>query len=254
MGILQELSDLISKFNFVAIVHEYEQGLYFRNGSAVEKPIRNMKPEELAEIRAAECAAKTRSGGFRRRLPGNQAPATAEGFRKSWTGRLLHPRRFSKVLRPGIYFHLPFIEHIVTDYKQERVLKLGYISVLTMDPDPETKAVIISCNLRYEIMDLYRAYTAVYDYEASLRYHTLSILAMKSLGRNYAAWKKPETISTLERHVLEELRKIVTEKWGLKIHQIYITDVTDARIHKFVGAEPVSGGRTLIPAQADLGG
>ena len=113
---------------------------------------------------------------------------------------------------------------------------------MTRDPDPETKAVIISCNLRYEVMDLYRAYTAVYDYEASLRYHTLSIVAMKSLGRSYNEWKMPETISTLERHVIEELRKIVTEKWGLRIHQIYITDVTDAKIYKLVGAEQGQGG------------
>lgn len=236
MGVIQEFVDLLSNLNFVTIVHEYEQGLFFRKGMVIERPVKGMKKADLVEIRAEEQKI-TAQLGIRRFFQPPRAPMIPEGFRISWTGRVRHPRRFSKVLRPGIYFYMPFIEHIVTDFKQERVLNLGYISVLTRDAEPAGKAIIISCNLRYEIMDLYRAYTAVYDYEASLRYHTMSILAMKSLGRNYSEWKNPETISTLEKHVIDELRKIVTEKWGLKIHQIYITDVTDAAIYKFVSGE-----------------
>jgi len=217
-------------------VHEYEQGLYFRRGVAVEKVGKDMKPSELLEIRLEE-KKLAHQLGVKRFFGKSRAVTLPEGFKIGWTGRVIHPRRYSKVLRPGVYFHIPIIEHIVTDYKQERVLNLGYISVLTSDAEPDSKAVIISCNLRYEIMDFYRAYTAVYDYEASLRYHTMSILAMKSLGRKYNDWKDPQTITTLEKHVIDELRKIVTEKWGLKIHQVYITDVTDAAIYKLVGSE-----------------
>jgi len=236
MGVIQEFVDLVSNLNFVAIVHEYEQGIYFRKGTVIERPIRGMKSRDLIGIKTEEKKVTKQLGvkRFFRRVTTSDLP---EGFRISWTGRILHPQRFHKVLRPGIYFYIPFIEHIVTDSKQERVLNLGYISVLTSDPEPNGKSVVISCNLRYEIMDLYRAYTAVYDYEASLRYHTMSIMAMKSLGHNYSDWKNPATISTLEKHVIDELRKLVTDKWGLKIHQIYITDVTDATIYKFVNSE-----------------
>jgi hypothetical protein len=238
MGLIQELADLVGKLTFVGIVHEYEQGLYFRSGVVIEKRVRGVRPGDLAEMVAEERQVQTKvrclGGALRRRVVG-----LPEGYRTTWSGRVLHPRRFSKVLRPGVYFHLPFIEHIVTDSRQERVLNLGFISVLTTDPGPACRAVVISCNLRYEVMNLYRAYTAVYDYEASLRYHTLSILAQKSLGKRYDEWQEPPTIAALEKQVIEELRKIVTEKWGLKIHQVYITDVTDARILKFVGDLPM---------------
>ena len=122
MGLIQELSDLIGQLNFVAIVHEYEQGLYFRRGIAVEKPIRGMKPEEVAELKTAERKAM-KDLGAGRFLPGRRKARWPEGFRRTWAGSLRHQRRFSKVLRPGIYFHLPIIEHIVKDYKQERVLR-----------------------------------------------------------------------------------------------------------------------------------
>jgi len=74
----------------------------------------------------------------------------------------------------------------------------------------------------------------------------MSILALKSLGKKYDDWKDPATISALERQVTEELRKVVTEKWGLKIHQIYITDVTDAKIVKFVGEVPDHAVKSVI--------
>ena len=245
MGLIQELVDLVSKLTFVAIVHEYEQGLYFRSGVVIEKTIKGFKPADLAQIKAEEQKVQNEIGRIKS-LFSLRPSNLPEGFRKTWSGRVLHPRRFSKVLKPGVYFHLPIIEHILTDYKQERVLNLGYISVLTKDPEPECKAVLISCNIRYEIMDLYRSYTAVYDYEASLKYHSMSILALKSLGKKYADWKDPVTISTLEKKVIEELRKIVTEKWGLKIHQIYITDVTDAKIVKFAGDVPGQAATSVV--------
>ncbi|HBB41668.1 MAG: hypothetical protein COW73_06810 [Nitrospirae bacterium CG18_big_fil_WC_8_21_14_2_50_70_55] len=239
MGLIQELAGMVGQLNFVAIVHEYEQGLYFRGGVVIERRVRGIKAGDLAELVAEEREVQTKvgrlRGAFRRRAPG-----LPEGYQVTWSGRVRHPHRFSKVLRPGVYFHLPFVEHIVTDSRQERVLNLGFISVLTTDPGPDCRAVVISCNLRYEVMNLYRAYTAVYDYEASLRYHTLSILAQKSLGKRYGDWQEPPTIAALERGVIDELRKIVTDKWGLKIHQVYITDVTDARIFKFVGDQPMA--------------
>ncbi|EKD27677.1 MAG: hypothetical protein ACD_79C00638G0003 [uncultured bacterium] len=234
MGFIQELTDLISKLNFVTIVHEYEQGLYFRNGIAIEQPIRRFRSDDLDEIVTTENELQQKFGYFRH-IFDKKGAKLPPGFKRTWYGKVIHQKRFSKILKAGVYFHIPLIEHIVTDYKQERILDLGYVSVLTNDPEPESKAVIISCNLRYELMDFYRAYTAVYDYVVSLRYHTQSILAEKSIGKKYEEWKNPDTIANLERQVIEELRKVVTDKWGLKIHQLYVTDVTDTRIIKIVG-------------------
>jgi hypothetical protein len=240
MGLIQELADLFGKVAFFTVVHEYEQGLYFRRGISIEKPIRRLKADDLAEIETLERAVRQKRGRFQTFFGFGRA-ALPHGFRRSWSGRVLHQRRYSKILRAGAYFHFPLFDHIVTDYKQERVLDLGYVSVLTSDPEPESKVVIVSCNLRFEMMDFYRAYTAVYDYEVSLRYHTLSILAQKSVGKKFDDWKKPETIIELEKKVVEELRKLVTEKWGIKLHQVYVTDVTNARIFKFVGDTHTTG-------------
>jgi len=54
MGIIQEFVDLVSKLNFVTIVHEYEQGIYFRKGTVIQQPVRGLKSRDLVEIKAEE--------------------------------------------------------------------------------------------------------------------------------------------------------------------------------------------------------
>ena len=49
MGWIQEFADLFGKLAFYKIVHEYEQGLYFRAGRVRERrlPNRSIKPKDL---------------------------------------------------------------------------------------------------------------------------------------------------------------------------------------------------------------
>jgi regulator of protease activity HflC (stomatin/prohibitin superfamily) len=133
-----------------------------------------------------------------------------------------------------MYLFIPFIDKLVMDYKQERVLNLGYISTSSSDPNSDSRVVAVSCNIRYELMDFYRAYTSIHDYEASLKDHTLSILAKHCRGKSYDDWKSPGVVKQVEQEVLKELREVVTERWGLKIHNIYITDNIACNMQRLV--------------------
>jgi flagellar basal body-associated protein FliL len=224
MGIIQELADVIGKLKFFEVVHEYQQGLYFRKGRVMERPVR-LDKNEKKKLRAEEKKLVSDVGGYRSFILPFRPPKLPPKYKRSFiTGLPLHPKRFekSRVLRPGIYFFIPLVDSIVTDSRQQKVLNLGNISVPTIDAD--SKTVLVSCNIRYELMNLYLAYTAVHDYETSLKDHTLSILAKNSRGKRYEDWKDPQVIDKLEKNVMRELKTIVTEKWGLKIHRVYITD------------------------------
>jgi hypothetical protein len=199
----------------------------------LERPIkRNAK--ELERIVSEERDVRKSCGGYLA-FVGPFKPELAKGYTLSKiTGLPRHSKRAekSKVLRPGLYFHIPVIDHIVIDYKQEKVLNLENISIPTVGA--HSKSMIISCNIRYELFDLYKAYTAVHDYERSLKDYTLSILAVYSRGKKYDNWKDPKVISCLEKQVAEELRKLVTEKWGLKIHRVYITDHVEGKVQRIM--------------------
>lgn len=250
MGLIQELADLIGNLKFYEIVFEYQQGLYFHCGNAVEKRRKKITLEEQAKFKSEE-SKLLQQMGYLPFLPFRR-PALPESYVQSkLTGLPLHRNRFSKVLQPGFYFHLPIIEEIVKDYKQEKVLNLGNITVPTVNGDD--KSILVSCNLRYELMDFYKAYTSVHDYEASLKDHTLSILAKHSRGKKYKEWQDPQVISQLEEEVLNELSELVTEKWGLKIHRVYITDNVPCYVQRLAheGHSAVQNSKLYVPPTED---
>ncbi|HII72599.1 TPA: hypothetical protein HA265_07620 [Candidatus Woesearchaeota archaeon] len=223
MAWVNEIAQLFRKLSFYDIVYEYQQGLFFRNGRVIEKRVKRNK-KELEEIVAEEKELVKQRGYVPFIIPFSR-PKLPEGYRRSFfTGMPRHPKRYQqdKILRPGLYFNVPVVEHIIKESKQERVLNLGNINLPTTDKD--SKAVMISCNIRYELTDLHKAYIAVHDYEASLKDHVLSVLAEHCRGRTYDDWKDSACIEEIEKKVVEELRPIVTDRWGLKIHCLYITD------------------------------
>ncbi|MEK6809736.1 MAG: SPFH domain-containing protein [Nanoarchaeota archaeon] len=220
MGFVQELSDLVTHFiKCYQIVYEYEQGLFIRNGVARERK-RKLSPEEEERVNALEKEVLKKQG-YLQFLPFRR-PEFPEGFRQSpITGLPISDERYSKILSPGIYVFFPVTDMILRESAREKVLNLGNITVPTTDDD--SKAMFVSCNLRYELNDLYLAYNEVHDFEASLKDHTLSILAECSRGKSSKDWNNKENLESLEWEVLEVLQSKAKE-WGLKIHRIYITD------------------------------
>jgi len=230
MGVVREFVDLVGKLNFYQIVTECQQGLYFRCGKAIPKRRHLCEQEKKNAFKKEngliEDMGRLKFLPFRR-------PKLPEEFTRSWVSGLpLHNSRSSKLLDHGLYFHIPIIDNIVIDSNQERILNLGSINILTTDGAPIP--INVSCNLRYRIVDFYRAYTAVNDYEHSLKDHTLSILAEDSRGRTLKEWTEPQTIKDIENKVENDLRELVTEKWGLELLKVYITDNVPSQTSRLV--------------------
>jgi hypothetical protein len=222
MGFVSELVDLVGRFNFCDIVEEYEQGLFIRKGSIIEQPLKKMKEEDKKKAYEKEEAELKRLGRWRFTVPFCYPQLGSDYHCDFWSGRPLHKSRFAEILQAGVYFHLPIIERVSTRTKQEKPENLGSITVPTID-DPSVD-ISVSCNIRYQLLDYSRAYRVVDNYEQSIGVHTLSILAKHSRGKKYSEWKDPAFVEQLEKEVLDDLRKVVTDKWGVRIHEISITD------------------------------
>ncbi|VVB77600.1 Stomatin [uncultured archaeon] len=236
MGWVQEIADVLGRLSFFDIIYEYQQGLYFRNGTAIEKRIK-WGGEELEEIVAEEKKVIEDNGGKLKLIKDYYSGVDNMKLPKGWkkhriTGLPRHEKRYEKdkILRPGLYFNIPLYDAIVIHNKKQKVLNLGNISILTTDSEP--KRLTVSCNIRYELMDLYRAFTEVDNYEKSLVDYGLSILAMHSRGRRYKEWADTNIVKEVEELVRDDLRNIATRDWGLKIHQVYVTDNVESDFNR----------------------
>lgn len=231
MAFVQEIVDLLSKLDFHKVVYEYQQGLYFRNGKALFRR-RKLDPDTLETAREQE-KKLVKEMGISPFLPFRRPELPEDFYRSPVTGFPRHVSRRSRVLGAGLYFHIPVLDSIVVDSQQERVLNLANINIITSDQS-DPVPISVSCNLRYRLVDFYKAYTAVHDYEASLKDYTLAILSTASRGRMLKDYQDPAMLSDLEKKVELELRALVTERWGLEIFKLYITDVVPSSTNRLI--------------------
>ena len=229
MGFVLEFLDIFKKLSPVEIVYEYQQGLYLFLGKARERT-RQLTPEqeETYSKLEREVAHDYRRLGIFKSL----MPLPPEYRRSLLTGKPLHKDRYSKILGCGGYLLFPGLCNVIKASAQEKPLDLGSITVLSADDPPV--ALSISCNILYKLEDLYKAYTAVDDYEDSLKIETLSQLSECCYGRKLTEWKERETIRTVQDETTKLLQESVTERWGLKILDLTITDVAPSTTQRVV--------------------
>lgn len=224
MGFILEFLDIFKKLSPVEIVYEYQQGLYLFLGKARERA-RELTLEE--EEHFSKLERETWAGYRRFGLP------VPPEYRRSWvTGKPRHKDRYSKILGCGGYLLFPGLCNVIKASAQEKPLDLGSITVLSADDPPV--ALSISCNILYRLEDLYKAYTAVDDYEDSLKIETLSQLSECCYGRKLTEWKERATVREVQDETTKLLQESVTEHWGLKILDLTITDVAPSTTQRFV--------------------
>ncbi len=221
MGEIKDFFDIVKDLlTYYEIVSVYQQGLHFRNGDIIPRRRKKIPLGELNRIEFEEKELVDVIGKWKFFIPGSR-PNLPSGYQRRFlNGFPLHKDRYTEILEPGTYFYLPLIDEIHQDSIQERILNLGNITVPTTDGE---HSEIVSCNLRYRVVNLKKAYLAVHNYEKSLRDHTMSILAKYCRGKTSEQWKDPKTVDEVENNVEEDLKE-ATEKWGLLIHKVYITD------------------------------
>ena len=244
MSWVQELFDVIGRFNFVETVYEYQLGLYFRAGIAQEKRVR-WHGEDLEAIVTGEDAVRE-DLGVKRFVPFYH-PVLPVGYRRSKVhGRIRSQVRdyADKNLQAGIYFYLPFIDTVLVESQQERVISLGTMTLETNDENKEP--MLVSPNVRYQLKDLYRACCAVHDYEASMKDHVLSLLAKHGRTLSLQDWRRAEKVECVQEKVLAEMREL-GEEWGLDIKKVYIVDSGLCSIQKLIPKTPLVTSVVQVP-------
>ena len=228
MGEIKDLIELtIGRLKFCDIVFEYQQGLKLSFGRVVERRKKNLPSEELEKIVEKEKEILPHKWSYLKYLPFCRPKLPPDFRRSGYTGLPVHKDRYSKILQEGLYFYSPIFQDVVKESKQEQVVNLGNITVQTNEENyHDSKSMMLSCNARIQVVDLYKLYTAVHDYEESFEFQTLSTFARLVRGMSFKELISKETLDSLEGQVKETVDDIVTERWGLEIHEITITDYT----------------------------
>ena len=146
--------------------------------------------------------------------------------RTAWFWRVIQPDQAGvrtvfgkrpKVVMPGFHLVWPIVGDIRICSVAERVKDVRSQSLTTKDG----KTVAVGISVAYSIIDVYKALYEVQDPEAAILNEALRIVG------EYVSTNTSEVCSDAEamcKWVLEEIRKVATVRWGLKIWRIGRSD------------------------------
>lgn len=136
------------------------------------------------------------------------------GIRITWGNRV-------KDCPPGWYLWWPLFQVVQKIVVVPQVVDLRSQSIKTKD----NHSIIVSAAIQYKVVEVRKTLLNVYDYDKSIQTLALGVIA---------EYVKNRTLEECQDFaaIREEIRKSVVDtmgNWGLKIQNIYITDLDEAK-------------------------
>lgn len=135
------------------------------------------------------------------------------------------------LLEPGVHFAIWWFDEVFMVDITQQPINLPTQSITTADGVP----VSFSANIIYRVDDAVTLFTAIRDFEDSV-----TAIAMSHLAKKVRAWSMEELRTgqdELERSLERTLQTRVRD-WGVKIIDVGLTDLVQARAYRLLG-DPV---------------
>ena len=141
-------------------------------------------------------------------------------------------------LTPGYWIYWPLIQNIEIIKCKTQIVDLRPQSIATKD-DQE---LIISGAIKYRVISARKALLEVYDYDKNVQTLALGVIAKFANQKTYDECK---SIKDLEAELLRGVREAAAG-FGLKIMQVYITDLCRAKSFRIMGETQI------VPIQEEM--
>jgi len=124
---------------------------------------------------------------------------------------------FPSTLKQGLHFVCPVLGDITVMDIKDQVKDVRSQTLTTADG----VSVAVGLSVRYDILDIYRAIYEVHDFDESLSNECVGILDDYVSQHTFAECCNPAEMCG---YAVNELRKVVTARWGLRILRVRRSD------------------------------
>jgi len=124
---------------------------------------------------------------------------------------------------PGFHLYFPFVGEVMHVNVTEQVVDVRSQSITTKD----NVTVAVGISIAYEIVNAIKAIYRVNDFDQSLCNESLRVVEGYVMDHTFDECRDSESMKTF---VLVNLRKVATDRWGIKIHRIGRTEFAKHRV------------------------
>jgi regulator of protease activity HflC (stomatin/prohibitin superfamily) len=140
-------------------------------------------------------------------------------------GVLNRAGKFKKIVSPGIYFKIPIIDEVVTQYTVTTTLSLPAQSLYTIDK----QNIVVKGVVKYKISDVKVFLLEVYDAQDAISDMTQSIIKNIIMSKTLDECIDPEI-----DNILTKKARVEVKKWGVEINQVTLTDLAPIRSFRLI--------------------
>ena len=138
---------------------------------------------------------------------------------------LLRFGKFSKVIKPGLHFKMPFFDEVIDQHVVTTTLSLDAQSLYTKDK----QNIVVKGIIKYKISDVKIFLLEVFDAQDALSDMSQSIIKNVIMSMTMDECTDSELDNTLTKKVRVEARK-----WGVDIQQVTLTDLAPIRSFRLI--------------------
>lgn len=136
--------------------------------------------------------------------------------------------KYHRTAQEGICFLLPFLHDMDIVTNPEQVIDLRAQSMTTND----RIAIAVSGAVSYRVEHAEKAIFNVQDYDRSIQALSLGIIAHYVNNHSFEECLNAEELA---KQILQGIREKATNKWGLRILNVWITDLAEHKVIRIIG-------------------
>ena len=133
-------------------------------------------------------------------------------------------------LKPGVYFRFPFLEEIAIIEVTVEPVDIRCATAITSDG----KDLAIGGAVVYQVDDVVKMYSRNQDIDSLIEVLVLGIIHEHVNKHTFEECKKTYE---LKQKIAERLKRMASQKWGLKVLDVYITDTGTKYTRHITGGE-----------------
>ena len=129
--------------------------------------------------------------------------------------------RVNKILVPGWWFKIPYIDVIMVEQSVDTTMLLPAQAIVTKD----NKQLIVKGSVGYKIVDIEKFYCNVWDTRSAISDRACVIIKDTLSSLTFEMCKDS---SIIDSRMLEELQLLVVD-YGIEIHFVSLVSITESR-------------------------
>ncbi len=151
-------------------------------------------------------------------------------IREYQNGLVFRFGKFHRILKPGFWFKIPFIDEVSEHFIAVTTISLPAQSLSTVDDC----SIVVEAMVKYNVDDIKKYVIDIYDATDAIKDITMSTIKKQIMVKTWRDIKE----SDIDNEITKKIRAEV-KKYGIYVHEVTLTSIDKIRSYRLINETKV---------------